>query len=147
MKKRGSDQGNSHFYKKKYSMGYKLEEKKEARCLECGRVLYGRTDKKFCNDKCKNHFHSRHRSTSINIRNKILNRIAINHNILEKMIRSGITSVSLEELETLGFTPSCITGHRRGRHRHDEYSCFDILYCQSSSKLFNIRYSEILREP
>ncbi|NQX38463.1 hypothetical protein SAMN05421820_101484 [Pedobacter steynii] len=28
----------------------------EPQCENCGKPLFGRTDKKFCNDNCRNHF-------------------------------------------------------------------------------------------
>lgn len=81
------------------------------------------------------------------MRNRVIGSLVNNHNILERLIRAGVTSASIHDLEAIGFKPSCITGHRRGIHRHEEYSCFDILYNQSSSKIYNIRYSDVFVLP
>lgn len=136
-----------HLYTKTTAMNYKQGDGGDGSCLECGRAIYGRPDKKFCDDSCRNRYHSRKRSLATSIRNKVIGTLIKNHSILEQMIRSGITSASLQELEAMGFRSTCITGHMRGRHRHEEYSCFDIIYYQSNSRVYNVRYTDFLGRP
>ena len=62
-----------------------------------------------------------------------------NYGILEGLLKENRQSAGLAELSELGFDPDCVTGYRKGRYRHDEYSCFDISYCRSPSKVFNVR--------
>lgn len=108
-------------------------------CLECGREIYGRPDKKFCGEHCKNKFNNRKNNYFRNIRNRTETILCRNHSILEKLLFLGIKSIGLGELTSLGFNISYVTGHCRGRKRHDEYQCFDIAYCKSETKIFCIR--------
>ena len=36
----------------------------EKRCLECGEMLHGRTDKKFCSDACRNTYNNKLKSVA-----------------------------------------------------------------------------------
>lgn len=136
--KLGTEHILSKICPKQRIMAYKIE-REEERCLACGKELYGRPDKKFCDRKCKNDYHnSLIRDTRL-LRNRIVTALSVNYRILEELLEEGRTSVSLEDLAAIGFNQNYITAHRRGRHQHEEYSCFDIRYYQSSSKIFNIR--------
>ena len=126
------------FVTKQKDMSYRTEREQD-RCLSCGKELYGRTDKKFCDRSCKNRYHNGMASDSRLLRNRIITALVSNYRILESLIETGKTSIPLEDLVSMGFNPVYITAHRRGRHQHEEYSCFDIRYNQSVSKIFNIR--------
>lgn len=108
-------------------------------CLECGHPLIGRTDKKFCSGDCKNKYHNRERNVIRRFRNKTMDKLELNHRILEWALATGSTSVPLDILDGMGFSPECVTFHGDGEKGHKEYGCFDIRYYQSSSKIFNIR--------
>ena len=51
-------------------------------CLECGRVLMGRADKKFCNDQCRNAYNNNANKESSNLIRKVNNRLRKNYKIL-----------------------------------------------------------------
>ncbi|MCS6980942.1 MAG: DUF2116 family Zn-ribbon domain-containing protein [Flavobacteriales bacterium] len=77
----------------------------ERRCLECGDVLIGRSDKKFCNDSCRSAYNNRQargaRSPTVRRIQRILLR---NRHILEELVGQGETAkVSGQKLRTLGF--------------------------------------------
>lgn len=128
------------------TMAYKQRDDEETmKCLECGHVFVGRPDKKFCSDRCRNHFHAKERSVQVRVRNNVFGKLISNYRILEELLKAQTTSIGLNEIEALGFNASFITGCRRGRHRHDEYRCFDIIYNQSDSKIFNIKYMTSLK--
>ena len=116
-----------------------LAEETQSNCIYCGAPIYGRTDKKFCSLACKNLYHYKQVEKSVNIRNRIITSLNVNYRILEKIIDASVASVELRVLEDMGFKPSYITGIRRTRGRYDEYACFDIRYCQTANRLFNIR--------
>lgn len=119
-------------------MAYRIE-REEEKCLACGKELYGRTDKKFCDRRCKNNYHNSLAKDTRLLRNRIITALSSNYRILETLLDSGRTSIALEDLAAMGFNPVYTTSHRKGRHKHEEYSCFDIRYNQSSSKIFNLR--------
>lgn len=108
-------------------------------CLECGHPLTGRTDKKFCSGDCKNRYHNRERNVLRSFRNKTMDKLELNYRILGWALATGSTSIPLQVLDDMGFSPECVTFHGDGEKGHTEYGCFDIRYYQSSSKIFNIR--------
>lgn len=49
-------------------------EKEKRFCLSCGQTLQGRTDKKFCDDGCRNNFNNQQNSV-VNKEVRIINRV------------------------------------------------------------------------
>ncbi len=73
------------------------------KCLACGEALVGRTDKKFCDDQCRNAYNSKiRRENEQNILqiNKILR---YNRKILKQFNPEGKTTIRREYLEKLNF--------------------------------------------
>ena len=66
-----------------------------------------------------------------------MNAISGNYDILDNLLRTGITAIDLFELVNLGFVIEAVTSHRRMRH-HDEYACFDIKYKMTPSRISGI---------
>lgn len=120
-------------------MSYKINNLEEGSCLECGSEFYGRKDKQFCSISCKNKWHNRQFLERRHLRMEIVAAISRNYEILETLLKEGRVSAGLEELTKAGFNPAFVTGHRKGRYRHDEYSCFDISFYRSSTKVFNVQ--------
>lgn len=80
----------------------------EARnCLSCGEKLKGRTDKKFCNDYCRNNYNNQQKakgSHSGYVRN-INNTLLKNRKILESILPEGeeTAKANKDKLQRLGF--------------------------------------------
>lgn len=74
-------------------------------CLECGKILKGRTDKKFCDDYCRNAYNNRQNSDSNNFVRNINNALRKNRRILESQIRAPQEMVKCprQKLAELGF--------------------------------------------
>ena len=95
-------------------------------CLECGdKIKYGRTDKKFCCDDCRNRHYNTKLKEGRAYRRKVLALLQKNYDLLEDLLKSGIDSAEFADLVTLGFTPDAVTFYHRSR-RHDDFACFDI---------------------
>lgn len=107
-------------------------------CLECGeQIRYGRSDKKFCCEECRvRHNNAMARSSRIN-RRMVFKALTRNYEILEGLVERGVRSVSLLDVQGMGFSPSYVTSHIRTR-KHDVYSCFDIRYTMTEGRLFSI---------
>lgn len=116
-----------------------IKENAPCTCLECGRVTYGRADKKFCSESCKNKWHNRQTSQSRQLRNRILTALNRNYRVLDEALASGQLSVDRALLESRGFRPAFVTGCTRVRYGHDILRCFDISYSQTASKIFKLR--------
>lgn len=109
-----------------------------SRCLECGdKISYGRTDKKFCSDECKNRHHNHKCRSERFVKRKTISILEKNYEILEEYVKAGVDSVLLSEVLILGFNPAYLTSLIRGKH-HDIYSCFDITYVMTPSRLCTI---------
>ena len=109
-----------------------------ARCLECGdAIAYGRSDKKFCSEDCKNRHHNHQSRSSRNIRRRVTAMLEKNYEVLDELVRSGIESVRLSDVLLMGFNPLYVTSYRKLRN-HQEYLCFDIRYIMTPSRLCSI---------
>lgn len=79
------------------------------KCLECGDPIFGRIDKKFCGDYCRNAFNNRvHKDQKNRIRNTN-NRLRKNHRILCELNTLGKTKVARNKLFDKGFDFELIT--------------------------------------
>jgi hypothetical protein len=87
-----------------------MPESIERLCLECGKEVKGRRDKKFCDDQCRNTFNNKiGAETNPEIRhiNGILKR---NRKILEELLPpEGKIKISAKRLRDLGFDFTFIT--------------------------------------
>lgn len=119
-------------------MAYILKDAKKGHCLQCGGEVYGRQDKKFCSERCKNTFHNRAISRTRKMKAEILAAISDNYDILDRLEKEKIRSISIDRIKEMGFNETVSTGHRNGRFNHQEEYCFDIAYFKTSQKVFNI---------
>lgn len=72
-------------------------------CLECGEKIIGRSDKKFCNDACRNAYNNKQNKDSTNLMRNVNNKLRKNYRILREINIDGKTKVVRSKLETLGF--------------------------------------------
>ena len=76
---------------------------KEKKCEECGTLIAGRPDKRFCSNKCRNNFNNRRNSDSTNYVRNTNNALRKNRRILMELNPRGKTKVERSKLTTLGF--------------------------------------------
>lgn len=112
------------------------------KCLHCGKPIYGRPDKKYCSDKCKNSYHYETVAEKGKMERRIISQIHRNYEILDNLLKEGKNSVERDYAEELGFRCSCMTGLHKKRNRSDEYSLFDIRYKVSSELIYEIKRPE-----
>ncbi len=58
-------------------------------CLNCNKPVKGRTDKKFCDDYCRNNYNNQLKSSTINLVRNINNALGKNRRILENLFTEG----------------------------------------------------------
>ncbi|RYZ92899.1 MAG: hypothetical protein EOP47_29885 [Sphingobacteriaceae bacterium] len=75
----------------------------EKTCLDCGNVIHGRADKKFCNDLCRNNYNNQLNSSTYNLVRNINNILRRNRRIMEEMNPSGKTKTTREKMLVKGF--------------------------------------------
>lgn len=123
-------------------MTYILKHKEKGECLKCGTAIYGRADKKFCSVNCKNAYHNDQVSGHRRARNLAIKTLTSNYEILDKLEKNKIRTISIDRIRELGFDENFSTGHRIGRLKHNEENCFDITYCRTQTKIFHIRRTQ-----
>lgn len=108
-------------------------------CLECGgEIVYGRKDRKFCSMKCKNRYHNRMQNYRRSVKLRVTSTLEHNYEILDRLLKAGVSSVSIGDLSQMGYNKEFMTSfHRVGGH--DECRCYDIKYFCTSSRIFNIQ--------
>ncbi len=72
-------------------------------CLECGEKIIGRSDKKFCNDACRNAYNNKQNKDSTNLMRNVNNKLRKNYRILVETNTDGKTKITRSKLESLGF--------------------------------------------
>ena len=126
-------------------MDYKVVETEDvARCLQCGSVIDygGRPDRKFCSAGCKNRYHNYRRFKRHDVAQRsVFGRLEKNYDILENIIHLGLKGMDRVTLAYMGFDPAYATSfHRLGRK--NIYTCFDIRYELTASKVRGVRLIE-----
>ena len=72
-------------------------------CIECGRPVFGRADKKFCSDACRNAFNNKQNSDVVNLVRNINSTLRKNRRILAEMNPDGKKKTHREEMLKRGF--------------------------------------------
>jgi predicted nucleic acid-binding Zn ribbon protein len=72
-------------------------------CLDCGEIIVGRADKKFCSDQCRNNYNNRLNSESSAMVRQVNNALKKNRRILSELNPSDKVTVHKEKLSNLGF--------------------------------------------
>ncbi len=112
-------------------------------CQECGAPVYGRPDKKFCCDSCKNRWHNRRARSSRLFRMKVMSALEKNYRILSDLLVRGTDKVEVSTLGQMGFDFYHITGYRKVR-KSAEMWCYDIRFTVTESVVKSIRKVEYL---
>ena len=118
-----------------------MEENNDARCPQCGKLLvYGRVDRRFCSVTCKNLWHNRLRYPAHEKEIKRVLRILNNNrDVLDKLLRVGITQLDRVSLEHMGFNVNYFTSMYRYR-KHYVYTCLDIRYVLTPTRIRKLSY-------
>ena len=105
------------------------------KCLHCGeKILYGRTDKRFCCEECRMEYHNEQMKDSRTFRRRVLSQLSANYSLLSTVLNSGADSIPLADIVAMGFVPGIVTSYSRVG-KHNEFGCFDIKYRMTATKL------------
>ena len=79
-------------------------------CLVCSKPVKGRTDKKFCDDYCRNNYNNQLKSDTINLVRNINNALGKNKRILEALLaKEDMTKATKDKLLEKGFQFKYVT--------------------------------------
>lgn len=109
-------------------------------CLNCGKPVQGRVDKKFCDDSCRNTFNNRQNSDSVNLIRNINQRLKKNRNILKAIIphNEDIAKASRERLTRAGFNFRYFTHSYQNKKGNNYRYCYDYGYLELEPDWFLI---------
>ena len=99
--------------------------RKTKKCPYCNRIISGRTDKMFCDDKCRNNYYYKVNNEQKNYIRKINRVLLKNRGILRSINPSGRTSVPKRYLDELGFDFDCFTSIHKTKKGKDYYLVYD----------------------
>lgn len=119
-----------------------MEAVESRNCLACKKTLRGRSDKKYCDDYCRNHYNNHLKAKSgyspavRNINNALLN----NRKVLCSVLAEGEETVRMnrEELLVRGFRFKYITHTYITRTGREYYYCYDYGYLPLDNDRFLI---------
>ena len=101
----------------------------ETTCLECGKKLVGRADKKFCEDYCRNAYNNKINKDSKNLIRNINNRLRKNYRILDSFtLTEGKTKTTRTRLIDKGFDFEFITNTYTTKKRTTYFFVYDLGY-------------------
>lgn len=98
-------------------------------CQTCGEVLRGRSDKKFCNDYCRNQFNNEQKASvrQLPVVRNVNNALLRNRKILSGLLpeQEETVRVSRERMLEMGFFFRYITETYTAKNGNIYYYCYD----------------------
>ncbi len=98
-------------------------------CLTCSKPIKGRTDKKFCDDYCRNNYNNQLKSATTNLVRNINNALGKNRRILENFFgKEEMIKTTKDKLLEKGFQFKYITHTYTNKKGNVYFFCYDIGY-------------------
>jgi len=99
-------------------------------CLQCGKILKGRADKKFCDDYCRSNYNNQLKSCENNYVRNINNTLGKNRHILEELLPGSeeMRKITREKLLFQGFSFRYITHTYINKKGNIYFFCYDYGY-------------------
>jgi len=94
-------------------------------CEECGKLLIGRSDKRFCDDSCRNANYNRGHQKANNFMRKVNRILSKNRLILAELNPNETTKVSRKKLSTEGFNFDFYTNIYTTKNGKTYFFCYD----------------------
>ncbi len=119
---------------------------KNTNCLECGKTINGRSDKKFCDDGCRSSHNNRMNSLSnVNV-NRINGILKKNRKIIQSLLpEEEKTTVSEKTMSTLGFNFEYFTNIYQTKTGSIYYFCYEYGYLKmENGRLMLVKRQEKL---
>ena len=109
-------------------------------CLSCNKVLKGRTDKKFCDDYCRNNFNNLLKGDNNNYIRNINNALRKNRRILEAILPDGedMAKANKDKLLQKEFQFKYYTHTYMNKKGNTYFFCYDYGYLPLENDWFLI---------
>jgi predicted nucleic acid-binding Zn ribbon protein len=107
-----------------------LVESPAKECLTCNKTVRGRTDKKFCDDYCRNTYNNQLKAEGNNMVRNINNALRKNRRILEELFEENekTLKVNREKLLQLGFQFKYFTHTYSNQKGGTYFFCYEYGY-------------------
>lgn len=110
----------------------------EKRCLACGDELFGRIDKKFCSDQCRNNYNNRLKSEENNYVRNINGILRKNRRILQALTPNDKSNIQRDKLFEKGFNFNYFTNTYTTKDNRTYYYCYDYGYVQTGEGWYTL---------
>ena len=107
-------------------------------CLNCGLPVFGRADKKYCDDHCRNDFHNSQAVTNSRLTRSAHKNLRRNYEILSGVVEAGICEIAKDELLVYGFTTKPITEMELREDGTMIYGIYDIHYFEKANRMIEV---------
>lgn len=99
-------------------------------CISCSKPVKGRTDKKFCDDYCRNNYNNQLKADSSNLVRNINNALGKNRRIMDSLLISGeeMAKTTKDKLLQKGFQFKYITHIYTNKKGNNYFFCYDLGY-------------------
>jgi predicted nucleic acid-binding Zn ribbon protein len=99
-------------------------------CLACGKAVKGRSDKKFCDDYCRNNYNNELKADSNNYVRNINNALKKNRRILEELLppEEEMKKTTKERLLNAGFQFKYTTHTYTNKKGNTYFFCYEYGY-------------------
>ena len=94
-------------------------------CPECGKPVFGRIDKKFCSDSCRNAFNNKVNAASTNYMRNVNNILSKNRRILVELNPEGKKKTHKDKLLKKGFDFDFHTSTYTTKSGDTYYFCYE----------------------
>ncbi len=104
-------------------------------CQNCSTEYFGRQDKKFCSDYCRNQFNNKLNSDIYNFTRNINNTLRKNRRILAALNPTGKTKIHRDKLTAKGFNFNYHTNTYTTKAGKTYYFCYDQGYLELENQM------------
>lgn len=97
----------------------------DRKCLSCEKPIWGRIDKKFCDDQCRSDFNNKRNASSNDYMRKVNQILKKNRRILEKLNNKEKAMYNKERLLTEGYNFNYFTNVYKTKEGKVYYYCYE----------------------
>ena len=105
-------------------------------CPQCGDPVYGRIDKKFCSDQCRNAYNNKNLGYTNNYIRTVNSILRKNRKILEDLTPKGKAKVHLNQLKKQGYNFDYFTNQYITRNGNVYFFCYEYGYLKLENDFF-----------
>ena len=107
-------------------------------CLNCGLPVFGRADKKYCDDHCRNDFHNRQAVTNSLLTRSSRRNLLRYYEIVSVVVEAGISEIAKDELLVYGFASKSVTELELREDGTMIYGIYDIHYFEKGNRMIEV---------